>query len=461
MQQSIEKNSITQGVIWKQLLIFFFPILFGTFFQQMYNTADAIIVGNMAGKQALAAVGGSTATIINLLVGFFVGLSSGATVIISQYFGARDAEKVKRSVHTSIAIAVGGGLLLMLTGFFVGPYALQWMHTPQDVLEPAVQYLQIYFLGTIPSLIYNLGSGILRAMGDSKRPLYFLIIACLTNIVLDLVFVGGLKMGVKGAALATIASQVVSAVLTLRTLMQDGAVYQVHLSKVRIDAEMLRHIIRIGLPAGLQSVMYSVSNIIIQASINTFGTDVVAAWTAYSKIDSIFWMTLSSFGIAITTFVGQNYGAGFYDRMKKGVNVCLKMSFGTTIVVSGALYLWGKWVCYLFTDDPAVIAYGETILKFLAPWYLSYVLIEILSGALRGAGEVVAPTLICCFGVCGMRVLWISVGVALFPYLETVMASYPITWTLSSIAFALYYYKSNWLKRRIEQRERLAVTPNT
>ncbi len=455
MQQTAERNSITEGVIWKQLLIFFFPILFGTFFQQMYNTADAVIVGNMAGKQALAAVGGSTSTIINLLVGFFVGLASGATVIISQYFGARDANRVSRSVHTAIALALIGGLILMIVGFFVGPFALQWMHTPEDVLPLSVEYLRIYFLGTIPSLIYNLGSGILRAVGDSKRPLYFLIIACVTNIVLDIVLVGGFRMGVKGAALATIASQAVSAFLTLRTLTQNISVYQVNYSQIRIDSEMLQHIIHIGLPAGLQSVMYSVSNIIIQAGINNFGTDVVAAWTAYGKIDSIFWMTLSSFGLAITTFIGQNYGAGCYDRMKKGVNVCLKMSFGTTIVISSMLYLWGKLVCRLFTDDPMVLQYGELILKYLAPWYVSYVLIEILSGALRGAGEVVVPTIICCLGVCGIRVLWMWIGVSLYPSLETVMASYPITWTLSSIAFAMYYFKSGWLEKRIAKREAL------
>ncbi len=451
METNIHQNGITQGVIWKQLLLFFFPILFGTFFQQLYNTADAVIVGNMAGKQALAAVGGSTATIINLLVGFFVGLSSGATVIISQFFGAQDAQRVRRAVHTSIALALVGGLLLMVIGIFVGPYALRWMNTPSDVLPFAIQYLQIYFVGTIPSLLYNLGSGILRAMGDSKRPLYFLMIACITNIILDLILVGGFRMGVAGAAIATIISQVVSAALTLFTLMQSGTVYQVHLPSIKIEMEMLSGIIRIGLPAGLQSVMYSISNILIQASVNGFGTDVVAAWTAYSKIDSIFWMTLASFGIAITTFVGQNFGAGEYARVKKGIVVCLKMSFGVTVVLSVALYFFGKWVCYLFTNDPAVLAYGEQILKYLAPWYVSYILIEILSGALRGAGEVVVPTIICCLGVCAMRVLWLWTAVPLFPKLETVMASYPITWSISSVCFGIYYFKSGWLEKRTQK----------
>lgn len=451
MQTTSHENSITQGVIWKQLLLFFFPILLGTFFQQLYNTADAIIVGNIAGKEALAAVGGSTATLINLLVGFFVGLSSGTTVIISQFFGARDANQVSRAVHTSVAMAIAGGVILMAVGLTMGPLALEWMNTPADVIDLARQYLCIYFIGTIPSLIYNLGSGVLRAMGDSRRPLYFLIASCLVNIVLDLLLVGGFGMGVAGAALATIISQLVSAVLTLQALRQPGVIYHLEYSKVRIAPEMLANIIRIGLPAGLQSVMYSISNVLIQASINGFGTDVVAAWTAYGKIDCIFWMTLNSFGIAITTFVGQNYGAGLYDRMKKGVRVCLGMAFGTTFFVTAALMAGGQWFFRMFTSDPVVLEYGVRILWYLAPWYLSYVCVEILSGALRGAGEAVAPMLICCIGVCAVRIAWLWLAVPLWPELETVLTSYPVTWVLTAGAFVLYYWKGGWLQRRLRR----------
>lgn len=446
------ENGITQGVIWKQLLFFFFPILFGTFFQQLYNTADAVIVGNMAGKQALAAVGGSTATLINLLVGFFVGLGSGATVIISQFFGARNGKNVSRSVHTAIAIAVGGGALLTVVGLVAAPAALRWMHTPEDVLPLSIEYIRIYFLGMIPSLIYNMGSGVLRAVGDSKRPLYFLMISCCVNIGLDLLLVGVFRMGVTGAALATILSQAISALFTLRALMQPGQMYRLELKKVRFAPEMLAHIVRIGLPAGLQSVMYSVSNILIQASINSFGTDVVAAWTAYGKIDGLFWMTLSSFGIAITTFVGQNFGAGQYDRMRKGVRSCLAMAFGSTAVICGVLYFWGHWVYRLFTNDAMVLAYGERMIKYLVPWFLSYVLIEVLSGALRGAGDAVIPMILCCVGVCAMRVGWIFWVVPAWPGLETVMASYPITWVLTSALFLIYYLQGGWLRRRIRAR---------
>ncbi len=440
-------NAITEGVIWQQLLLFFFPILFGTFFQQLYNTADAVIVGNVAGKQALAAVGGSTATIINLLVGFFVGLGSGATVIISQYYGARDGQNVSRAVHTAIAMAIAGGAALSVLGIALSPAALAWMNTPEDIIGPSIVYIRIYFLGMIPSLIYNLGSGVLRAVGDSKRPLYFLMISCLVNIVLDVILVAGLQMGVAGAAIATVFSQVVSAVLTLLALSQP-ALYQVRLAEIGFKGGMLPRIIQIGLPAGLQSVMYSVSNIIIQSSVNTFGTDVNAAWTAYGKIDSLFWMTISSFGIAITTFVGQNFGARLYGRVKRGVAVCTGIATGFTAVIVVVLFFFGHWVYYLFTDDPMVLQYGKQILQYLCPWYFSYILIEIVSGALRGAGDAIFPMVICCLGVCVLRVVWIFVAVPLRPELETVLTSYPITWTITSVLFALYYLQGGWLRRR-------------
>ncbi len=282
------QNAMTEGVIWKQLLLFFFPIVLGTFFQQLYNTADAIIVGKFVGKEALAAVGGTTGTLINLLVGFFVGLSSGASVIISQFFGARRPDDVSRAVHTTMALALASGAALTVLGIWSSRAVLVMMGTPEDVLGHAVTYINIYFLGMIPSLIYNIGSGILRAVGDSRRPLFFLISATMTNIVLDVVLVIGLNMGVAGAAAATVLSQVVSAVLVMMTLCRSPQVYRVQLKKIRFYGDMLVRIVRIGLPAGLQSVMYSLSNIIIQASVNGFGTDVMAAYTAYGKVDGMY-----------------------------------------------------------------------------------------------------------------------------------------------------------------------------
>ena len=273
-------NKITEGVIWKQLLLFFFPILFGTFFQQLYNAADAMIVGRFVGKEALSAVGGSTATIINLLVGFFIGLASGATVIISQYYGAKRREMVEYAVHTAIAFCILGGVVLMIGGIVTAPSILRKMDTPADVLDHAVLYIRIYFAGVIPNLIYNMGAGILRAVGDSKRPLYFLIASCLTNIVLDVLFVVGFQMGVSGAALATILSQALSAGLVIWVLVRTEDMHHLEIRKVRIDGRLLHRIVQIGFPAGLQSVMYSSSNLIIQTGVNSLGTDTVAAWTA-------------------------------------------------------------------------------------------------------------------------------------------------------------------------------------
>lgn len=344
-----------------------FPYFVRNLFQQLYNAADAVIVGRFVGKEALSAVGGGTGTLIQLLVGFFVGLSSGATVIISQYYGAKRAEMVGYAVHTSIAFSLVAGVGMMIVGITVAPWALRAMSTPEDILGPATTYIRIYFLGVIGNLIYNMGAGILRAVGDSKRPLYFLIASCLTNIVLDIAFVIGLHMGVAGAALATILSQALSAVLVLWVLMRTKDMHRLELRKIRFDGRMFRRIIRIGLPAGLQSVMYTSSNILIQSSVNALGTDTVAAWTAYSKIDSLFWMIVNAFGISITTFVGQNYGAGKMDRVHKGVRTCMGITAGATVLLSVILYNYAS-ICYqLFTTDAQVVVIGEQILHF---WYL-------------------------------------------------------------------------------------------
>ena len=433
------QNQITEGVIWKQLLLFFFPILFGTFFQQLYNTVDAIIVGRFVGKEGLAAVGGSAAMIINLLVGFFIGLSSGATVIISQFYGARQQAKVSQAVHTAVAFSIAGGLVIMAVGLITAPAALRAMGTPEETMADSILYLRIYFLGLIGNLLYNMGAGILRAIGDSKRPLYFLIVGCMTNIVLDVVLVLFFHMGVAGAAWATILSQFAAAVLVIATLLKTDDMYRLNWREVRIHPDMLLRIIQIGLPAGLQSVMYSASNIIIQSSVNALGTNVVAAWTAYGKIDVIYWTIINAFGISITTFVGQNFGAGKLDRVYKGIRVCLGISAGATIFLSLLLYQFGQYIYLLFTTDAEVIAKGVEILHFLVPTLITYVCIEILSGALRGIGDCWIPMIMTALGVCLLRVVWIVVAVPLYPDIKTICFSYPLTWTVTSILFLVYF----------------------
>lgn len=440
-------NQITEGVIWKQLLFFFFPILFGTFFQQLYNTTDAVIVGNFVGKEALAAVGGPAATLINLLIGFFTGLSSGATVIISQYYGAKKPEEVRKTVHTAIALSIAGGAVIMVLGLLFSKAALRAMHTPEDILQLSVVYMRIYFLGVIPSLIYNMGSGILRAVGDSKRPLYFLILSCIANILLDILFVTVLKMGVVGVATATALSQVISALMVITVLMRTEDSYRLYVKEIRFSPELLHKIICIGLPAGLQSTMYSASNLIIQSSINSFGTDTIAAWTAYGKIDGIFWMIMGAYGVSITTFAGQNFGAGKYDRIRKSVRICLGMATFTSLLLSVIVLSGGRIFFRMFTDDPNVVSIGLGMMRVISPSYVTYICIEILGGTTRGCGDAVPPMLMTCIGVCVLRVIWILVVVPLRPEISTVAFSYPLTWSVTSVFFIIYYLKGGWIKR--------------
>lgn len=445
---AMDRNQITEGVIWQQLLLFFFPILFGTFFQQLYNTVDAVIVGQFVGKEALAAVGGTTGTLINLFVGFFIGLSSGATVTISQFYGAKQRVLVSRAVHTAIAFSIAVGAVMMVLGLIGAPYALKAMGAPDSILGHAVIYLRIYFIGIIGNLIYNMGSGILRAVGDSKRPLYFLIAGCATNIVLDILLVAVFNMGVAGAAIATIISQAVSAFLVIWVLMRTNETYKLILRKLRLDISMIKRIVQVGLPAGLQSVMYNASNIIIQSSVNTLGTDTIAAWTAYGKIDSLFWMIINAFGISITTFVGQNYGAGKSDRVKKGIRVCLGMAFVTTVLLSFILYLLGYYIFCLFTGDSAVLEKGMEILHFLVPTFITYILIEIYSGSLRGTGDSWIPMILTCMGVCVLRIVWIIAAVPVHRDIKTIIFSYPLTWSVTSVLFFIYFHFFSRLGRR-------------
>lgn len=444
------KNGITEGVIWKQLLLFFFPILIGTFFQQLYNTVDTIIVGQFVGTEALAAVG-TTGTVINLLVGFFVGVASGATVIISQYFGANDRENLSKSVHTSMALAVAGGVVIMVFGIVTARPTMLAMGVPDDIMDDAVLYMNVYYLGIIGNLIYNIGTGVLRAIGDSRMPLYVLIVCCLANVVLDLLFVVVFHWGVFGVAFATILSQLISAVLLMIRLMGTKEAYRVELRKIRFHKDILKNVVRIGLPAGLQSVMYSFSNILIQASINSFGTTAIAAWAAIGKIDGFIWMVMNAFGIAVTTFAGQNFGARQYDRMKRCTRVGLGMCLGTIIALSALLFIFRYQLLMFFTGDAEVVNIGAQFCLVLAPSYFTFVFIEILSGAIRGAGEALQPMLITCIGVCGLRVVWILLVVPYWHTMQMVAMNYPVSWVITAVIFVIYYLRGKWLDRCIRR----------
>ena len=432
-------NTIVDGVIWKGLLKFFFPIMLGTLFQQLYNTVDAVVVGQFVGTQALAAVGGSSSQIVNLFIGFFVGLSSGATVIVSQYFGAREDKGVSRAVHTAMALAFIAGAVMTVVGLVFAPAMLEIMNTTEDTIADSTLYLRIVFLSMIPSMVYNVGSSILRAIGDSRSPLYFLAAACLVNVVLDLAFVLIFRMGVAGVAIATSIAQAVSAVLVFVALCRAKGSYRIIPREIRPERELLARTVRIGLPTGLQSVLYAVSNIIITTSINGFGTDTVAAWVAFGKVDALFWLILSAFGVAIMTFVGQNYGARKFDRVHKSLKVALAIAAVTSIVFSAVLLLVGQYVFRLFTNDQTVMDVAIYMMMCMVPGYVLYVPIELISGALRGMGDTLIPTVITAVGICALRVLCIFAVVPLWHDILAITISYPISWLLTSAAFILYY----------------------
>ncbi len=437
--KNLPANQITEGIIWKQLLIFFFPIVFGTFFQQLYNTIDTIIVGHFLGKSALASVGGSSTQIVNLVVGFFTGLSSGASVIIAQFYGAQNERAVQESLHTSYAFSIIGSIVISIPGILLAPHLLRWMNTPSELIQDSTLYLRIYFAGILFVFIFNIGSSILRAIGDSKHPLYYLMICCLLNIILDIVCVVQFQMGVAGAAVATFFSQAISALLVTQKLMKSDGILKLSLRKLRFHANVLKSLLRIGMPAGFQSIMYSLSNVFIQTALNNFGTDTVAAWSVYGKLDAVFWMISGAIGISITTFVGQNFGARKYDRVKKSVKVCLGIDAVICVVMVLFLLSMRIPLFKIFTNDADVIRIGCQMMSIITPCYMFFIFIEVLSGALRGIGDVLIPTLITLGGVCIFRILWLLGALRLHPTISAIILSYPVTWFTTGILFIVYY----------------------
>lgn len=440
---------ITEGVIWKQLLNFFFPILLGAFFQQMYNTVDTIIVGRFVGTQALAAVG-STSSLVNLINGFFIGLSTGASVVVSQFYGAGDRSGVKRSMGTNAALALILGVLAIVVGIFCSPKLLHLIRTPESCIQEAVSYATIYFSGAAATVIYNMGSGILRAMGDSKRPLYFLIVTCFTNIVLDVLFVVVLKMGIEGAAVATVISQCISAALVVIALCRLPDDIRLSLRKMPVDAALLRRVLLIGLPAGLQFITFDLSNLLVQSGINSFGDVTVAAWAAFAKADGITWMVSGAFGVSITTFVGQNFGAQKYGRIRQSVRVCLGMSIAAQLLLSLFSLTFREFILGIFTTDADVIRVGAYAMLWIVPFNAIFMFIEVFAGAMRGTGYSVMPTVITGTCVCLFRILWVLVMVSRWHTVEMLCIAYPLSWIIASAVFFVAYLRGTWLHKRIE-----------
>ena len=444
-----ERQQITEGVIWKQLLIFFFPILMGTFFQQMYNTVDTIIVGRLVGTEALAAVG-ATGPLVSMVNGFFIGVSSGATVVLSQAYGAGDRKGVSDSIHTGVALSLLLGVMLTAIGICLGGRVMGWMGTPENCMADATTYLRIYFAGSIGTVVYNMGAGILRAMGDSKRPMLFLMVTCILNVVLDLLFVAVLHMGVAGAALATVLSQMISAVLPIVVLLRQKE-DRLELRKLRIERSLLGRILHIGIPAGLQFVTFDFSNILIQSGINSFGDITMAAWTAHGKTDALTWMVTGAFGVSITTFVGQNFGAQKYSRIRKGTWTCLAMGVVMVAALDALLLAFRTPILGIYTDNPEVIAVGGMVMLSIMPYEFLFMPIEVFAGTMRGVGNSLMPTLITGSCVCLFRVVWLMTAVRHWHSLKTLTLSYPLSWALAAAVFLVVYFKGNWLRRRITQ----------
>lgn len=447
-------RQITQGTIWKQLLLFFFPILLGSFFQQMYNTVDTIIVGRFVGTHALAAVGASS-PIISLINGFFIGLSSGATVILSQHYGAGDHDGSIAAIHTGAVLAILLGLTVTLLGILFSPQILRLTGAPETSIGDAVLYCRIYFSGSLASMLYNMGAGILRAMGDSRRPTLFLIVACVTNILLDLLFVVALDWKVAGVGLATVLSQVISAVLVTLVLCRHRE-YPLQRKALKLHGNLIRRILAIGIPAGMQYVMFDLSNLIVQAGINSFGDTTIAAWTAYIKSDAICWMVSGAFGVAVTTFVGQNFGAQKYDRVRKSVRVAMAMSLTAMASFSAVLLLFRTFILSIYTTDTEVIAIGSRMMTHIVAFNVLFIPVEIFAGAMRGTGYSLQPTLITVFFVCIFRAAWVLIAVTRYHTLEMFTIVYPISWGLASAVFLAVYLRGNWLRKRIAA---LGMTP--
>lgn len=437
---------MTEGSIPRLLIHFALPLLIGNIFQQLYNTVDSIVVGNYVNKQALAAVG-CTGPIINTLIGLFAGLAAGAGVVISQYYGAKDREKLHSAVQTTITLTLIMCVALTVLGVALTPYMLKMMDTPDDVFVEAVEYLRIYFMGVSGLLLYNIGSGILRAVGDSTHPLYFLIFSALTNTVLDVLFVKFFHMGIAGAAIATVIAQCISALLVISMLIRSSADYRIDLRALQLRGSILRKVCAIGIPSALQLAVTAFSNIFVQSYINHFESSCMAGWAAYNKIDAFALLPMMSLSMAVTTFMGQNLGAGKLARAKKGPLVCLGISMVINVLILIPLILLAPQLVSLFNQEEEVLRFGTLFIRMISPFYLLCAINQILSGALRGAGDTKTSMFIMlgCFVV--FRQIYLFIVYRLGGGIIPIALGYPAGWILCSSILLIYYLRGTWIKK--------------
>ena len=458
LQKSLAKNNkntllMTQGNIWKLLITFSIPLIIGNLLQQMYNTADSIIVGNFVGSNGLAAVGSGTA-LINLIIAFAQGAAVGAGVVVSQYIGADKKDKIKISVHTSICISIILGLILSLLGIFASPSLLIMMKTPKVVLKSSILYLQIYCGGLIFNVIYNMATGILNAAGNSKKPLVYLAIASFTNIILDLLFIKIFKLGVMGAAIATDISQAISCILAIGYLLKVKSDYKLYIKDLKINKETAVKIIKIGLPTAIQNMVISFSNVLVQSSVNAYGATAMAGYAAYLKIDGFNILPVLSISMAVTTFTGQNVGANRLDRVKKGMYSSLIMVLVYTVFIGAVLLIFSHQVLGLFTHSAQVIMYGQLAMKHFCPYYFLLGILNVLAGTVRGAGKGIPPMIILLFSMCIFRILWIKIALPFYSSIDGVFILYPISWLVGAILMIFYTKFGKWLPhKQMEKKE--------
>ena len=437
-------NRMTDGPIAPQIVRFAVPLFIGNLFQQLYNTADALIVGNLIGNDALAAVS-ATGTLVFLLISLFAGMAAGAGVVVARYYGARDADKVQRAIHTVLAFDLTVGVLLTLLGTTLTPTLLRWMGTPADVMERSVLYIRVFFSGSLGLVLYNSCRGIMQALGDSTHPLYYLIFSSLLNVALDVLFIAVFHMDVDGAALATILSQFVSAVLCLRRLMHGGEETRVSLRKIRYDRGIIGLIVRYGLPSGLQNSLNALANVIVQSNINAFGTMAVAGNGAYAKIEGFVFLPIVAFSIALTTFIGQNLGAKEYERARTGA----RFGVWSAIVLAeliGALVWWtAPGLVGAFTKEPEAIAYGVMKARTCAWFFCLLAASNVLAAVLRGAGKAVIPMISMISFWCVVRVAILSIAVPIWQSIAVVNWVFPITWAMSTVFLFVYFLRADWL----------------
>lgn len=444
MNEQTKTTMMTEGSVVKNILFFSVPLILGNLLQQLYNTVDSIIVGNYVGSNALAAIGSST-SLVYLLIAFSQGVSVGAGVVISQRLGQKNKEGVQISVHTALALAGILGIILTVGGILFSKEILLWMNTPEEVLMDAVTYLRLYSAGMVFNVIYNMAAGILNAAGNSRRSLGYLAIASVTNLILDLVFIVGMKMGIAGAAIATNIGQMISCVLAIWFLVRTQTDYKVYLNKIKIHKSTAGLIIKIGLPTGFQNMVISLSNILVQSSVNSFGANAMAGFGAYMKVDGFNVLPVTSFGMAATTFVGQNYGAGKLERVKRGMWITLGIGIFYTITTGILLLTFSETIMQLFSHDPAVIAYGQQAMRFWCPFYWVLSILHALSGTVRGTGKGIPPMIVLLISLCLFRVLWVQFVMPNIASIEGIFMLYPISWAIGSGLMILYTWKGQWL----------------